>query len=99
MLCIYHDDAPGAAAACSRSAAAQLTVAHGEHKKLRDQYGAEVLAHNGDLAALEAAERRAAELQAQLATAQVQQSVCTVFVALSLMSASVLSPLFYKKHT
>jgi chromosome segregation ATPase len=48
----------------------QLSQAHNDHKKLRDQYSAEILARNTDLAALEAAEQRAAALQAQLTAAQ-----------------------------
>jgi hypothetical protein len=48
----------------------QLSQAHTDHKKLRDQYSAEILARNADLASLDAAEHRAAQLQAQLTAAQ-----------------------------
>jgi chromosome segregation ATPase len=48
----------------------QLSQAHTDHKKLRDQYSAEILARNADLASLEAAEQRAAQLQEQLTAAQ-----------------------------
>jgi hypothetical protein len=50
--------------------ALQLSQAHTDHKKLRDQYSAEILARNADLASLEAAEQRAAQLQDQLTAAQ-----------------------------
>jgi hypothetical protein len=57
-------------ACTSLPAALQLSQAHTDHKKLRDQYSAEILARNADLASLEAAEQRAAQLQEQLTGAQ-----------------------------
>lgn len=50
----------------------QLSQAHADHKKLRDQYSAEILARNADLAVLEAAEQKAAQLQEQLTAEKVR---------------------------
>jgi len=52
----------------------QLSQAHVDHKKLRDQYTSEIMAHNADLATLEQAERDKEQLRQQLSQAQVSCS-------------------------
>jgi hypothetical protein len=74
------DDCP--APCVLRCCTQQLAAAHADHKALRDQYAAEIVAHNGDLEALEAAEKKVAALQEQLNKAQAR-----VFLQLACLQA------------